>query len=455
MARGGGDSGDLVGARKGWLSRAGLGVMGLLLFIFPIPHTITLRYVLLLVTLGIFLYLASKRQASAVLRRLVLPLGLLGALLVWIFVSAVFIGDLPIARLSEPGDQWLMAVLALTAGLAAGIALEGNVSAERRALQVVFVVLLAHVLIADFQVLRSTSFGNIFTVRAQGLTAGPDQASYLTNMLVAFLVSELLVRFSGKPSGLAINTILFSTAWTIGVVGLYAAGTRNSIPALTVMCGAAILLYFLHVRNPRRLIYVARATVLLVMLVASLAYTSMEMKRGTDWGHVWDTAAIAWDTETYKGWLNREKYGLPTLPNGRSAEESTYLRVAWLKEGAHLVGDYPLGIGFSRNAFGHGLTMKYGEGTGHSHSGVIDLAIGTGLPGLLLWLAFLACLARSGWRQFNGPHAFAALALLMVVLDYSTRMFLDSIVKDHMLQQFMLVVGLLAVLATRPVTDAR
>jgi hypothetical protein len=36
------------------------------------------------------------------------------------------------------------------------------------------------------------------------------------------------------------------------------------------------------------------------------------------------------------------------------------------------------------------------------------------------------------------------LALLMIILDYSTRMFLDSNVKDHMLLQFMLVAGLLA-----------
>lgn len=444
MAHSGWNNGELAVGQVRWLHHAGLGVLALLLFIFPIPHTISLRYLLLLAAAGIFGYLAIKRGNPAILPRLRLPLALFGALLVWLFLGAVFISDDPVRTLSEVSSQWLMVLLSLMAGVVAGVALENDPVMRRRLLHVVFFVLLAHVAIVDAQSLWSTIFSNAFTARAQGLTAGPDQSSYLTNLLLAFLLSESLARVAGRPAGLGLNNAMLFTAWIIGVTSLYAEGTRNSIPALMAMCGAIVLLYLVHSRNSNRWLSAVGATALMIMLLVSLAYTTSEVKRGQDWHHVWDTVAIALDTEQHKGWLDKEKYGLPELPDGQMVEESTYLRVAWMKEGVLLVGDHPLGIGFDRNAFGQGLKMKYDEGHGHSHSGVLDLAIGAGLPGVLLWFAFLGSLAWLGLRRFNRLRVFAGLALFMIILDYSTRMFLDSTVKDHILQQFMLVAGLLA-----------
>jgi O-antigen ligase len=73
------------------------------------------------------------------------------------------------------------------------------------------------------------------------------------------------------------------------------------------------------------------------------------------------------------------------------------------------------------------------------------MAIGTGIPGVLLWTAFLGSLAWFGLRRFLDTRNYAALALFFVILDFSTRLLLDSVTKDHMLQQFVLVTGLLAV----------
>lgn len=444
MVHSGWNSSEFAVGLVRWLPHAGLGVLASLLFIFPIPHTITLRYLLLLAAAGIFGYLATRRGNPAILPRLRLPLMLFGALLAWLYIGAVFISDDSVRTLSEVSSQWLMVLLSLMVGLVAGVASENDPATRRRLLHVVFFVLLAHVVIVDAQALWSAISSNAFTTRAQGLTAGPDQSSYLTNMLLAFLLSESLVRIAGRSPGLGLNNALFFAAWIIALASLYAEGTRNSLPVLVVMCGAFFILYLVHGRGSRRWFFVAGSTVLMAILVVSLAFTATDVKRGNDWRQVWDTVSIGLDTEQHKAWLDQEKYGLPKLPDGRSVETSTYLRVAWMKEGVHLVGDHPLGIGFDRNAFGNGLMMKYGEGRGHSHSGVLDLAIGTGVPGILLWFAFLASLAWVALRHTQGPRVFAALTLLLIVLDYSARMFLDSIIKDHMLQQFMLVAGLLA-----------
>lgn len=443
-ARGACNTGEHADRQSPWLLRAGLVVLASLLFIYPIPHTISLRYLLLLAAAVVFGYLAIRRGRPAILLRPGLALALFGALLVWLFLGAIFISHDSARTLSEVSSQWSMALLSLMAGVAAGSAFENDPAAGRRLLRAVFFVLLAHVVLVDAQALWLAVSSGGFAARAQGLTAGPDQSSYLTNMLLALLLGESLVRISGKPSGLGLGNTLLLAAWLIGVASLYAEGTRNSIPVLVVMCGMIILLYLVQGGNSKRWLYAGAATALLAVLVISFAVTTAGAKRGSDWRHVWDTIPVALDTGRHKAWLDEEKYVPPKLPDGRSVETSTYLRVAWMKEGLLLVAEQPLGTGFDRNAFGHGLRMKYGEGKGHSHSGALDVAIGAGVPGLLLWVAFLASLAWLGLRRYADSQAFAGLALLLIVVDYFTRMFLDSNVKDHMLQQFMLVAGLLA-----------
>lgn len=442
-ARGICNTGEHANRQSPWLLRVGLVVLASLLLIYPIPHTISLRYLMLLAAAVVFGYLVIRRGSPAILLRPGLPLALFGALLVWLFLGAVFISHDSARTLSEVSSQWLTALLSLMAGVAAGSAFENDSAAGRRLLRIAFFVLLAHVVIVDAQALWLAVSSGTFEARAQGLTAGADQSSYLTNMLLALLLGESLVRISGKPSGLGLGNTLLLAAWLIGVVSLYAEGTRNSIPVLVVMCGVTVLLYLVQAGNSKRWLYAGAATALLAVLIVSFAVTTAGVKRGSDWHHVWDTIPVALDTGPHKAWLDEEKYGLPKLPDGRSVESSTYLRVAWMKEGLLLVAEHPLGTGFDRNAFGHGLRMKYGEGKGHSHSGVLDVAIGAGVPGLLLWVAFLASLAWLGLRRYASSQAFAGLALLLIVMDYFTRMFLDSNVKDHMLLQFMLVAGLL------------
>ena len=126
---------------------------------------------------------------------------------------------------------------------------------------------------------------------------------------------------------------------------------------------------------------------------------------------------------------------------------SNYMRLARMKAGVDLTLENPWGVGFGRNAFGHAVMKKYGESSSHSHSGLIDLAVGTGIPGTLLWIGFLASLATLGWRSFRRTQDYCALALLLLVTGYGTRMVLDSTIRDHMLQMFLFLAAFLAVIA--------
>jgi hypothetical protein len=225
----------------------------------------------------------------------------------------------------------------------------------------------------------------------------------------------------------------------------YSNGMRNGIAefGLTLMFLAVLL-----IRDKRRRLGVPLllgGVVSLLLIAVTFAY--LNYKADSRWQVIGETAAIAWHTEGNKAWLDPRGNPLPLLANGTPVDHSAYMRVSALKEGARLIVDHPLGIGFGRNAYGHGLMAKYGEtGLGHSHSGLMDLAIGTGILGIILWLTFLAALFLVGWRRFREAPDYPPLLLMLVVGGYGFRMLVDSIIRDHMLQQFLFLAGLLAVL---------
>jgi O-antigen ligase len=137
----------------------------------------------------------------------------------------------------------------------------------------------------------------------------------------------------------------------------------------------------------------------------------------------------------------------PTLPECRYVEPSAYLRIAFIRAGLRLIGEHPLGYGYGRNAFAHTLRTHYPSAQlGHAHSGWIDLGLGGGMPALALWAAFLGSLMWRGWRAFFERANAHGLLLFLLTTGYAGRMALDSVNKDHMLQMFMFLAGLLLIL---------
>ena len=105
--------------------------------------------------------------------------------------------------------------------------------------------------------------------------------------------------------------------------------------------------------------------------------------------------------------------------------------------------EHPLGVGYGRNAFGHALRKHEDTPLGHAHSGIIDLTVATGWPGLLLWLAFIGLSLRHGWLRYRDQSDPRGLILFFVTAGFFGRMLLDSINRDHMLVMFFLLLGTL------------
>ncbi|TAM46983.1 MAG: O-antigen ligase domain-containing protein [Gammaproteobacteria bacterium] len=462
------------------LEITGLVLLALLFAVWPVAHTISLRDLLLVLVLLLFGYLVWRARPAMPWRELVWLSGLYAALTLWIVVVALFISEETAWSLGEIRGQWLKGLFAMLAGGLAALALARTPGGTTRAIVVVFGVLLAHTLYTDAVTIRgifeawldpegrlvplvrhigispdSTDYGYLTLLRHEWkdvmLTDGPDKSNLLSNLLLYLLLAEFFVRFvhhrrllpfSGTFLFLALAAVLFS---------LYIERARNGFAELIVvlLLLGGLLLHAYRGRLNRRTLGLGIAV--LLMLPFAIGYISY--KTDPRWQSLWQTVPIAFDTQSHKAWMDQNKYSMPFLPSGEQVSGSNYLRLARAKVSLEFVREHPWGMGFGRNIFGHAVKRKYGENPSHSHSGLIDMALGTGIPGVLLWGAFLASIGYVAGKAYVRARSYSALLLVLLVTSYSVRMVLDSIIRDHMLQMFLFLAAFLAVAAVRTPDD--
>ena len=227
----------------------------------------------------------------------------------------------------------------------------------------------------------------------------------------------------------------------VALFAVYVGVMRNGVAELAIVLGVAVILVMRESDRMRRLIAV---DITLALVIVALVLGYLTVRKDERWQTFLETVPIALDIEN-KAWID-EALPQPRLANGQIVDWSNYMRVARIRAGLSLMADYPLGVGFGRNAFGHAVEKKYGMRTSHSHSGIIDLGAGIGVPGVMLWLAFLGVLLRLGYRGMRQSRSFPALALLFLTTGYSFRMLVDSTIRDHMLQMFLFLAAFLAVI---------
>jgi O-antigen ligase len=291
------------------------------------------------------------------------------------------------------------------------------------------------------------------TAYVTGLTTGPDNDSYLTNMLLGILVAEALFRGVKKLRHLPVGNIVLAGMICVTLFSAYLEARRNGLIGLIFLVAFAALYWLVERKRelPRKT--VALAVVLALALTSLVVYVGF--KTDPRWRGLQETIPLAWDTENHRAWLDSARYPLPLLSNSEPVADSNYKRIAFLKEGGKLVLEHPFGLGYGRNAFRHGIIREYGAAKlAHSHSGYLDLAIGVGIPGVLLWLAFMGSLLRLAHRRYTANPNMFALLLFILVVDFNLRMLVDSINRDHSLQQFLFLAGLYAWMAYAQPRDA-
>ena len=437
-----------------------LALLFVLMFIWQMPGTIALRNstlaVLMLCT--VFLFASVRRVNVGFVFKQPAMIGLF-ALTGWLTISLLWAVE-PRLSIGELKGQWLISVAcAVTGGLLASVAALVSKDGVRKGAQAVFLGLLGLVVLHDLFYLAYWSetgdipfrsapvldFANIISVVkegkpfAEGVSGNNgDKFSYVSNMLAAFVVAELLQRVLFKKSWITISWPLLLLSGVAVLVCTYLLNFRNGNIGLLLLIAFAG--FMVLVRLAKQWPLKKTGIVVSVFAISFVGFAGALYKADARWQSFAETVSIALDTKTHQAWrLKGEPY--PLLQSGQRVDKSNYERVAWITEGIKLVADNPMGTGYNRNAFGDGIDRKYQMNGvyrgGHAHSGLIDFAIANGVPGLILWLAFLGALFYTGWVAFMGGQIAPAMALMFIVSGFFSRSMVDSNIRDHMLQQFM------------------
>lgn len=421
-----------------------------LAFFWHIPEVSAVRYSLLAASIAL-LFGAAKYKEFEVKSSVVAVrpmIYIFTSFVGWSYLHAALFAKESAWSFGELNIQLLPASFAFVLGVLVGSLADKKGSFSFTwLLALLFAAYMTHILYVDLFALRHYVEFREVPLRIAGLTKGHDEVSFLVATFSAFIASELFFRFALKKKVLPINDSLFLFIFALFVAALLIQAKRNGMISAGFLVFSLLFLWLYEKRGALSKKAMWLCVSLALFTVSLIGYASYKLD--PRWKSFAKTVEIALDTKTHKAWLGWEKYGAPLLPNGQPVDHSNYMRLAWIKEGAILITDNPLGYGYGRNVCGHAFAAKYGEGGGHSHSGFIDFGVGVGVFGLLLWYTFVVFAAYSGIRAYMSHKSYAGMVLFFLAVGFGFRMLIDSVNRDHMLEQFAFLSALLFTLAAR------
>lgn len=416
-----------------------LTLVAVLVATWTLPHVIALRKILLL-TLLVWLLLAQRhdRQWRFSTSNLWLPSLCLAALTIWLFVVAFWVDSDPLRSLDGVKGEWLPAIVAFGIGGLLLPTLSHRGVKPRYPLRVIFASLMMlailQLLFAIWLVLFRGGLPDFFG----GISDHKQTITHVTIIALGMLLADIMAQ---KPTSglLGLSRWMQWVALLILLATTYVSGARNGILVFLLVVAIWAPFYVSGVlRLSARTKLIATLGLALCLVFAFWAMIKVDDR----WTRLVATVPVAWDVESDYAWLDILERGLPLAEDGRPVEATAYERIAWARVGQKLIKDYPLGVGVSKDVFKELVEKEYGPTrAAHAHNGYLDFALAVGLPGLLLWLVFLALLLKAGFDSLRLGD-MSSVALILLVVAFGFRSGLDTTMRDHILEEFLFFVGL-------------
>jgi O-antigen ligase/polysaccharide polymerase Wzy-like membrane protein len=428
-----------------------LGLAFIVVIVWQVPHVLFLRYTIIVV-LGVLFWPAGWRAL-----RLSAPYGGLDrsarapffayvAFLAWLLAVSVAVSEQPLQSLQELRAEWLPTTLILLLGFGLGVRFASEETRRgNAAVRVVFWALVAHAVLQLAAAAVTFFTASAFPVlNFGGISDHKSNVTYTSTLALAFLLADVAAAPSRDGSYFGLGRKGQLAVFAVLLASTIVSATRNGFIVfllLTLVGGWLIAQRHRSHASPRWWLTFGAC------VAFTLAAAAIGLKADARWSGFLATVPVAWDTEHQRAWLEgeRNETNLPLTATGKPVEPSAYYRVAYLKEGTELLLEHPWGTEIGRDTFNRLIHAKYGTaGMSHAHNGLIDLGLSAGIPGMLLWLGVLGAFAAVGLRAWRSRQDPLGLALFLCVLGFAARMLLDSTLRDHVIEEFALVAGLLA-----------
>jgi len=404
-------------------------ILSILTVIWIMPHVTFFVNLLYFLILLIAFYTFYEKKTIPLNINYIIPIIIFfSCFVIWAFMTSLFIANDTMNSLNEFRGQ-LLKILVLCFSLY--FIIKNRKIKINYIVSIIFFSLLFHFLVVDLYAIKYFFDKGSFPLRIYGLATGLDEINFITPFLLSIFTVEIIFRILKDKYMLPIGNKIFGMLFFFTLFSLIIQAKRNGIFTVSFMFISVILIVFIKLRKK-----VIPYLLIFSMIIA--VFIGISIRDDSRWSSLFETIPIAMDIENNKAWLDWNKYEIPKLSDGSNIDHSTYNRIAWITAGAQIIKENPFGVGFGRNAFSHALEAKYNEGAGrHAHSGIIDLGVGTGVIGLILWILFMGTIIYKSFKLYIQENNYLALLSFFLTSSFFSRSFVDSVIRDHMLHQFL------------------
>ena len=428
------------------MNRFILSIFALLMFILSIDGTITLRYLLIFILLSTLVFETKKNPQDLIIlfdsRDFKLTLGLLGLFIAYVFVHSIFISLEPSWSLSEFKSHIIYPSIYFSTGLLlANFINSSKIISKETLINILFYSLFVHIIYLDFAAIDYLFNEGVMLRRYGGLMDSPVLPNYLTNILLAMIIAELVYRLRLRKQVLKVSDSILYLFLATCIFSTFVEALRLGDIAL-VFLGIGSCMAFLYKNNDysikmKSLIGAALIFILTVPLIYNIA---------TDprWAKLVETVPVAVTSSEDASFIDPAAPVLKTV-SGYEVTGSNYTRIVYAIKSFKYIIEDPMGVGFGRNAFGHALELRhpeYAKRGMHAHSAILELSIGAGIIATMIWLSFVFVISKTAVIEFRRTLNYYAMLTLFLTMGFVGRGLVDANMRAHMFLQFMMILGI-------------
>ncbi|HAZ54972.1 MAG TPA: hypothetical protein DCY50_08235 [Franconibacter helveticus] len=422
-----------------------------LCFVWPIPNNLLLFhrngfiYLAILLALGLFARTPPIR-AMLNLRQAKPALLILLVLTLFILVNGlIFAPDIK-EMLDYWDGQWLRPVLLFCCGLVLSPVIQAqypSVTADRLFTAIVLCfwgVICVHLLDTAWLYWRD----GVIHWGETRIVFNRTRMSFQINMITGFLIAELLARALIHQRFLTLKTPFLAFMLLANLACTALVDTRWGTIGLVGSLFSTFILLGLH--KMRRGNIARIGAIFVALLIAAIALGVASWKTDPRWQSLKSDAETGWNAPFTSYCYNRTTGTVPLNQEGQPMDHSNGCRASFFHQGWEIVAKHPFGIGPRKEAFRYILRRDTHDNRiniPHSHYGLIEFGLQNGVLGIAGWLALLLACWYTGWRHYRHDKTMPGLFLLLFTIGFFSRTMVDHNLKDHYLEQYMMLTGLL------------
>jgi hypothetical protein len=404
---------QLKSASKDHFLLACLAIIALLLLsIWPVPHTIGVRNILLGIGFLMALFVIWNKRRLFTLKKL-LPTVFIFILFAWLLFHYFFLSMDPPAQLKELQSTWLRAFLAGVIAFSLAILLPRHPKWRI----CIYLGVLVPVILYLYSYFQVVFFSK--QMLHLGFTGLVDHKIVLGYVGILFIAISLGI-FSFWSNGNQRSTVIQVLGGLMLVIGIAASltsfvfvNTRNGIGAFVILTSLWAMVYLFKFIQSKK--YLLLAIFLVVFTLLGGGAIQKHLSLNNQWNTLLADIKVGYQIDKYDHWQSNTK-GYPQNELGTMVNISTYERTAWATAGLRYLSQNPMGAGLLADSF-RKMAAKNGiesHSLRFTHSGWIDLTLAIGVPGMLL--IFLSIISSFYWAMKRQSELASVTVWLLVAM---------------------------------------